>query len=53
MFYKISVLKNFAKIYRKTPVLGSFFNKVVGLRSATLLKGHSSTGVFLLIPQNI
>ena len=43
MLYKIGVLENFAKIYRKTPVLGSHFNKVF------LLKRESSTGVLLRI----
>ena len=32
MFFKIGVLKNFANIQRKTPVLESLFNKVAGLQ---------------------
>ena len=31
----------------KTPLLESLFNKVEGLRTATLLKRDSNTGVFL------
>ena len=34
-------------IYRKTPVLESIFNKVVGLGPASLLKRDFNTGVFL------
>ena len=34
------------KIHRKTPVLECLFKKVEDLRPATLLKRHSSTGVF-------
>ena len=37
----------FRKFYRKIPVLESLFNKVVGLRPATLLKRASNTAVFL------
>ena len=40
-FYK------FRKIHRKTPVPESFFNKVAGLRAATLLKRDFDTGAFL------
>ena len=32
------VLRNFAKIHRKTPVPDSFLNKVVGLWAVILLK---------------
>ena len=39
MFFKISVLKNFHKFHRNTPVLESL--------SAPLLKRDSNTGVFL------
>ena len=35
------------KIHWKTYVLESFFNKAAGLRPATLLKRHFSTGAFL------
>ena len=37
----------FRKFHRKTPVLEILFNKVTSLRSATLLKRDSNTGVFL------
>ena len=37
----------FCKLHRKTPVPESLFNKVVGVRPATLLKRDSGTGVFL------
>ena len=36
----------FLKIHRKTPVLQSVFNKLAGLRPATLLKRDSDTGVY-------
>ena len=42
MFFKIGVL-----FHKKTPVLESLFNKVAGLRPATLLKGDLNTRVFL------
>ena len=38
VFCKTGVLRNFAKINRKTPVAESLFNKVPALRPATLLK---------------
>ena len=38
MFFKESVLKQFHKIQRKTPCWSLFFNKVLALRPATLLK---------------
>ena len=38
VFCKKFVLKNFTKIHRKTPVPESFFNKIAGLKPATLLK---------------
>ena len=44
---KKAALKDFTKIHRKTPLLESLFNKVAGLKTATLLKRDSSTGVFL------
>ena len=47
MFFKISVLKRFAKFHRKTPVLESLFSKVAGPQPATLLKRDSNTGVYL------
>ena len=39
--------KKSREIHRKIPVLKPFFNKAAGLRLATLLKRHFSTGVFL------
>ena len=36
----------------KASVLGSFLNKVVGLKPATLLKRDTNTGVFLLRSSN-
>ena len=47
MLYKICDLKIFAKFMEKTPVLESLFNKGVCMRPSTLLKTHSSTGVFM------
>ena len=44
--YKIGVPKIFAKCTEKH-VLDSLFNKVVGLRPATLLKIDSNTDAFL------
>ena len=38
VFCKKVVLKNFSKIQRTIPVSESLFNKVAGLRLATLLK---------------
>ena len=55
-----NVIKNFAKfiwkpkIHRKTPVLESLFNKVVGLQAfspAVLLKRDSDTGFPVNIPK--
>ena len=47
VFCKNGVLKNFAKFTGKHLCQSLFFNKVAGLRSATLLKRVSVTGVFL------
>ena len=41
--------KRSCKIHWNTPVLESLFNKAAGLRPATLLKRHFSTGAFLWI----
>ena len=47
-FIKKAVLKNFAIFtWKRTPMLGSLFNKVAGLQVLTLLKRNSNTGVFL------
>ena len=47
VFYKIGVLKNFAKIHRKIPMLESFFNKVTELSLQLCLKRDPGSGVFL------
>ena len=44
-FSKKGVLKIFHKIHLKTPVLESYFNRVSGLRAATLLKKEIPTQV--------
>ena len=46
------VLRNFAKFTGKNLCLRLFFNKITGLRAATLLKRDSGTGVFLCILRN-
>ena len=46
---KKAVLRNFGKLTGKHLCQGLFFNKVAGLRPATLLKKDSGTGAFLLI----
>ena len=38
IFFKIGVLKNFAKFYKKTPVLMFFFNKVADLKTHKFIK---------------
>ena len=47
VFCKKVVLRNFAKFTGKQLRQSLFFNKVVGLSLATLLKKGSGTGVFL------
>ena len=47
VFCKKDVLKNFAKFTGKHLRQSLFFNKVAGLRPATLLKRDSVTGVIL------
>ena len=47
VFCKKGVLRNFAKFTGKHLCQSLFFNKVAGLRPATLLKRDSGTGVFL------
>ena len=47
VFNKKGVLRNFAKFTGKHLCQSLFFNKVAGLRPATLLKKDSGTGVFL------
>ena len=44
---EIGVLENFAKFTGKYLCESLFFNKVAGLRSATLFKTETDTGVFL------
>ena len=38
VFYKKAVIKNFAKLCRKTPVLEPLFNKVAGLQACNFIK---------------
>ena len=45
--YKKRCSKKLRKFHRKATVLESLFNKVAGLRPATLLKRDSNTGAFL------
>ena len=47
VFCKKGVLRNFAKFTKKHLCQSLFFNKVAGLRPATLLKRDSGTGFFL------
>ena len=47
VFCKKGVFGNFAKFTGKHLCQRLFFNKVAGLRPATLLKRDSGTGVFL------
>ena len=47
VFCEKGVLRNFAKFTGKHLCQSLFFNKVTGLRPATLLKRDSSTSVFL------
>ena len=47
VFCKKVILRNFAKFTGKRLCQSFFFNKVAGLRAATLLKKDSATGVFL------
>ena len=49
VFCKKRCSKKFHKIHKKTPVPESLFNKVAGLKPATLLNRGSGTGVFLRI----
>ena len=47
VFCKKGALRNFAKFTEKHLCRSLVFNKIAGLRSATLLKRGSGTGVFL------
>ena len=47
VFCKKGVIRNFARFTGKHLYQRLFFNKVAGLRLATLLKRVSGTGVFL------
>ena len=49
LFYKKCVLENFANFKGKRLCQSFFLNKVAGLRSTTISKRDSGTGVFLLI----
>ena len=51
-FCKKGILRNFAKFTGKNLSQSLFFNKVAGLRFATLLKKDPCTGVFLWILRN-
>ena len=42
-FFKICILKNFYKVHRKTPVLESLFDKVVGLKACNFTKKRFKT----------
>ena len=53
LFYKMSVLKKFAKFTGKYLCLRLFFKKYAGWRPTTLTKIHPSRGVFLGISQNL
>ena len=46
MFLDISSLWKFRNMHRKTPVLGSLFNKVAGLQICNLFKNKPLTHVF-------
>ena len=52
MFCKIDALRNFAKFTEKHLCQRLFFNKVTGLRAATLLKMSFWHKCFLVILQN-
>ena len=52
VFCKKGVLKNFAKFAEKHLCQKVFFDKVAGLRTATLLKKRLCKGVFLWILLN-
>ena len=47
VFCKKGALRNFAKVTEKHLCRSLVFNKIAGLRPATLLKRGSGTGVFL------
>ena len=47
MFFKIGILKSFAKSIGKQLYQSFFFNKVTGLRPVTLLKRDSGTDAFV------
>ena len=47
VFYKKGGSQKFQKIYRKTLMLESLFNKTAALKACILLKRDSNTGVFL------
>ena len=47
VFYKKGGSQKFRKIYRKTLMLESLFNKAAALKACILLKRDSNTGVFL------
>ena len=48
IFFKISVLKKFRNIQRKTPLLDCLFNKVAGMKACNFIKKETSTEMFLV-----
>ena len=44
---KLVFLKIFRNTHKKTPVLGSLFNKLASLQACNFIKRYSNTGVFL------
>ena len=52
VFCKKGAFRNFAKFTGKHLCQSVFFNKVAGLRPATLLKGNYGAGIFLWILRN-
>ena len=49
MFFKIIVFKKVCKFHGKAPVLETFLRKLQTLRTATLIKRDSNTGILLWI----
>ena len=49
MFFEISSIKNFWNIHRKSPVLGSIFNKVASFHPCSIFKKRLQHRCFLWI----
>ena len=49
MFFKVGVLKNFAKFTGKQRVLESSFNKAAGLESDCFMKEDTSAQIFIFL----